>query len=221
MLTVDGQKMGKSLGNFITLKQAFAGDHPKLSRAYDPLAIRQLVLTGHYRNVVDFSDAALTAAQSGYEKIKDSVLAVRKQTEKSPQGQLAPQVANQLESLKTRFEAAMNDDLNTAVALSVMFELAKLANSVVETANAQTLKAIDGLFRKLGGDVLGIVKDRYDETCAADEKLIDYLVNMLIESRAAARKNKDFAAADNIRKKLDELGIVLEDKPGETVWRRK
>jgi cysteinyl-tRNA synthetase len=102
-----------------------------------------------------------------------------------------------------------------------MFELVKLANSAVETATAQTLQTIDGMFTKLGGDVLGIVKDRYEEAGAGDEKLIDYMVNMLIESRAAARKNKDFAAGDNIRKKLDELGIVLEDKPGQTTWRRK
>ena len=68
---------------------------------------------------------------------------------------------------------------------------------------------------------LGIVKDRYEEAGGGDEKLIDYLVNMLIESRAAARKNKDFATGDSIRKKLDELGIVLEDKPGQTTWRRK
>lgn len=225
MVTVDGQKMGKSLGNFITLKQVFTNSpvekHERLGRKYDPLAVRQLILSSHYRSPLDFSDAGLFAAQSGYDKIKDAVLAVRKQIEKAPQGQLDPQTAKQLEGLRGRFEEAMNDDLNTAVALSVMFELAKLANSIVETATSQTLQAIDDIFTKLGGGVLGIVKDRYEEAGAGDEKLIDYMVNMLIESRAAARKNKDFATGDNIRKKLDELGIVLEDKPGQTTWRRK
>lgn len=225
MVTVDGQKMGKSLGNFITLKQVFTNSpvekHQRLERKYDPLAVRQLILSSHYRSPLDFSDAGLFAAQSGYEKIKDAVLAVRKQIEKAPQGQLDPQIGKQLEDLRGRFETAMNDDLNTAVALSVMFELAKLANSVIETATAQTLQAIDDMFRKLGGDVLGIVKDRYEEAGAGDEKLLDYLVNMLIESRATARKNKDFAAGDSIRKKLDGIGIVLEDKQGQTTWRRK
>jgi cysteinyl-tRNA synthetase len=225
MVTVDGQKMGKSLGNFITLKQVFTNSpavkHERLGRKYDSLAVRQLILSSHYRSPLDFSDAGLFAAQSGYDKIKDAVLAVRKQIEKAPQGQIDPNISKQLDDLRSRFETAMNDDLNTAVALSVIFELAKLANSVIETANAQTLQAIDGMFTKLGGDVLGVVKDRYKDAGAGDEKLIDYMVNMLIESRATARKNKDFATGDNIRKKLDELGIVLEDKPGQTVWRRK
>ena len=90
MVTVDGQKMGKSLGNFITLKQVFSNSpvekHERLGRKYDPLAVRQLILNSHYRSPLDFSDAALFAAQSGYDKIKDAVLAVRKQIEKAPTG---------------------------------------------------------------------------------------------------------------------------------------
>ncbi len=87
MVTVDGQKMGKSLGNFITLKEAFAGTHEKLSRAYEPLAVRQLVLSSHYRSPLDFSDAALFAAHSGYQKISEAVRSLRKQIGAAPQGE--------------------------------------------------------------------------------------------------------------------------------------
>ena len=223
MVTVDGQKMGKSLGNFITLKQVFAGKHDRLSKAYDPLAARQLILNSHYRMTLDFSDAALSAAQSGYDKISDAVIALRRQMEKAADGQVDEQVVSQLAQLKTKFEEAMNDDLNTSIALSVIFELAKMAREMVEKqgVSKQTLGEIDSMMRRLGGDVLGIVKDEYSQVGSSDEKLIDYMVNMLIEQRATARKNKDFAAADGIRKKLDEFGIVLEDKPGSTSWRRK
>jgi cysteinyl-tRNA synthetase len=223
MVTVNGQKMGKSLNNFITLKQAFSGAHERLTRSYDPLAIRQLILNSHYRSPLDFSDAALFAAQSGYERITETVKAVRKQIGKAPAGDADKDVLEQLKQLTGKFQAAMNDDLNTAVALSVMFELVRLANALLEKSDTTsgTLAAVDTLFRQLGGDVLGIVRDKYEQAGAGDEKLIDYLVNMLIESRTAARKNKDFAAADAIRKKLDELGIILEDKPGQTAWRKK
>jgi len=223
MVTVDGQKMGKSLGNFITLKQVFAGDHPRLSRAYDPLAARQLILNSHYRMTLDFSDAALSAAQSGYDRISDAVIALRRQIEKAPQGIVDIQVAAQLGEMKSKFEEAMNDDLNTSVAVSVIFELAKLAREQSEKqgVSSQTLAQIDSMLRRLGGDVLGIVKDQYVQAGGADEKLIDYLVNVLIEMRADARNKKDFAAADAIRKRLEGFGIILEDKPGSTAWRRK
>ncbi|OHB55845.1 MAG: cysteine--tRNA ligase [Planctomycetes bacterium GWF2_50_10] len=223
MVTVDGQKMGKSLGNFITLKQVFAGNHPRLSRAYDPLAARQLILNSHYRMTLDFSDAALSAAQSGYDRISDAVIALRRQIEKAPQGTLDIQVAAQLAEIKNKFEQAMNDDLNTSVAVSVIFELAKLAReqSQKQGVSSQTLAQIDSMLTRLGGDVLGIVKDQYVQAGGADEKLIDYLVNVLIEMRADARNKKDFAAADAIRKRLDGFGIILEDKPGSTTWRRK
>lgn len=223
MVTVDGQKMGKSLNNFITLKQAFSGTHERLTRSYEPLAVRQLILNSHYRSPIDFSDAALFAAQSGYNKITESVKAVRKQQASAPKGQVDNEIAGQLKQLKERFEAAMNDDLNTAIALSVIFELVRLANSTLQKGNAavETLDAIDNLFSRLGGDVLGIVRDEYPQLSAADDELTDKLVHVLIDQRNQARKSKDFARADGLRGKLDELGIVLEDKPDGTTWRRK
>ncbi len=223
MVTVDGQKMGKSLNNFILLKQAFTGDHERLNQSYEPLAVRQLILNSHYRSPIDFSDAALFAAQSGYGKITETVIAVRNGISQAVEGELDKQVSEQLEQLKTRFEAAMNDDLNTSIALSVVFDLVRLANKLLQDGNAttQTLGAVDEQFRRLGGDVLGVVKDEYPEAAGADDELMDKLVNVLIDQRKQARKEKDFAKADDLRNNLDEMGIVLEDTPDKTTWRMK
>jgi cysteinyl-tRNA synthetase len=223
MVTVDGQKMGKSLGNFITLKQAFAGNHERLKQAYEPLAIRQLILNSHYRSPLDFSDAALFAANSGYQKIAEAVKSLRKRLKTAPDGSLDPAVAEQLEQARQKFESAMNDDLNTAVALSVMFDLVRLANAQGENVKTsrQTLGAIHDAFAKLGGDVLGVVPQEYAEASAGSDEVVDKLLRVFIEQRAEARKAKDFARADGIRKKLDEMGILLEDTPGGTQWRWK
>ena len=222
MVTVDGQKMGKSLNNFITLKQAFSGVHERLTRSYDPLAVRQLILNSHYRSPLDFSDAALFAAQSGYEKITETVRMVRKNMLAAPKGDIDKDLAAQLTQLREKFEAAMNDNLNTSIALSVLFELVRTTNKLLEEGTtAETLSVIDGLFGRLGGDCLGIVREEYVETGGADDKMVDGLVGILIEQRSQARKRKDFAAADAIRGKLNKLGIVLEDKPEGTGWRTK
>jgi cysteinyl-tRNA synthetase len=223
MVTVDGQKMGKSLNNFITLKQAFSGAHERLTKSYDPLAVRQLILNSHYRSPLDFSDAALFAAQSGYGKITETVKALRKRMETANTGSINEKIVEQLKQMREKFEAAMNDDLNTSVGLSVMFELVRLAQSLFEDSRTtkETLNLLDVLFDRLGGDVLGIVKEDYQQDATADEGLTDKLVNILIEQRKEARTNKDFAKADQLRNTLDDMGIVLEDKPDTTTWRMK
>ena len=224
MVTVNGQKMGKSLNNFINLKELFAGEHETLSRAYDPLAVRQLILQSHYRSPIDFSDAGLTAAQSGYDKITEGVVALRKAGANAAEGDAEANVEKELENMKDKFENAMNEDFNTSVGLSVIFELVKLSNKLVEGGKASkgSLQAVDGLFRRLGGDVLGIVKDEYAAAGEGDEELLDHLIGDMIYQRKEAKANKDYAAADAIRDKLASLGILLEDKPGgECTWRRK
>jgi len=219
MVTVDGQKMGKSLNNFITLKQAFSGAHERLTRAYDPLAVRQLILNSHYRSPLDFSDAALFAAQSGYQKITETVKAVRKRMPQAQQGEINPEVEEQLKQLREKFEAAMNDDLNTSVALSVIFDLVRLTCRLIEETNVtkQTLNTVDDLFNRLGGDVLGIVIESYDKIqVTAAEKLI----NNLIERRKQAREEKDFKTADAIRTIAVNSGVIVMDNPdGTTTWR--
>jgi cysteinyl-tRNA synthetase len=231
MVTVDGQKMGKSLGNFITLKQVFSDTdepkHDKLSRKYDALAVRQLILNSHYRSPIDFSDAALTAAQSGYDRITETVKVLRKKIDNAvflPIGtNTQEEVANDLKTITEKFEAAMNDDLNTSVALSVIFRLVDITRATLgnPTLDKDTLKTINEKFSRLGGDVLGIVKEDYGKE-ETDIGMISELVKTLIEQRAEARAKMDFVASDMIRMKLDSMGIILEDKPGGvTAWRIK
>ena len=224
MVTLNGQKMSKSIGNVITLDQFISGTHPSLSRAYSPLAVRQLILNGHYRSTIDFSDAAFSAAQSGYDRITGTVQALRSKINSAPAGDADKSVLKELDIVKVKFEEAMNDDFNTAVAVSMLFEMAKLTQRLLENpkTTAGTLKAADNQFLALGGDVLGIVPDEYPQRIATDNELLDFLIGQMIQKRAEARKNKNFAESDAIRKQLEDHGIVLEDQPGGvTTWRRK
>jgi len=215
--------MGKSLNNFITLKQAFSGVHERLTRSYEPLAVRQLILNSHYRSPLDFSDAALFAAQSGYDKITKTVKALRKAIESAADGEADKEIEQQLAELKEKFEAAMNDDLNTSIALSVIFELVRITNPLLEKVDATktTLDAIDDLFTKLGGDVLGVVKEEYPQAGGGSEEVTDNLIKILIEQRNNARTNKDFELADTIRVELERIGIELKDTSDGTEWRIK
>jgi len=220
MVTVDSQKMGKSLDNFITLKQAFAGAHERLTRSYGPLAVRQLILNSHYRSPLDFSDAALFAAQSGNQKITETVKAVRKRMDTVGRGQADKKMARQLKQLREKFEKAMNDDLNTSVALSVLFELVRLAQKLLGDSGTTvgTLNLIDVLFDRLGGEVLGIVKAEYPEVGGVDEKRFNKLVDAAVRIRDKARKKGDFEISDAMRAELDASGIELRDGPEGTEW---
>ena len=226
MVTVDGVKMGKSLNNFITLKEAFAGRHERLSKAYEPLAVRQLILNSHYRSPLDFSDAALNAALSGYNRITTTVVAVRKREGSAPEGPLNEQTNRELDKFRETFETAMNDDLNTSVALSVMFDLVRLANRLIERdeTTQRTLNAVDSMFRKLGGGVLGIVRETYaaDKISAAEQNRLAKLVDSFMQERKEARERKDFSVADMIRKNFSKSDIVLTDEAdGTSSWRTK
>ena len=226
MVTVDGQKMGKSLNNFITLKQAFAGEHEKLSRGYDPLAIRQLILNSHYRSPLDFSDAALHAAQSGYEKISAAAIAVHGRKANAPKGESDKKVMQELDQLKKRFEYALDDDLNTAVALSVIFDLVRLVNTLFSKRNVrkETLNAVDQLLRTLGGDVLGIVKESYgtSQITVAEHNRLAKVVNSFLEERKRAKGQKDFKTADRIRDILIQSDVTVSDEAdGSTRWEVK
>ncbi len=224
MVTVDGQKMGKSLNNFITLKQIFKEGHPRLSRTYPPMAVRLLILQSHYRSPIDFSDAALSAALSGYEKITDAVSTVRKHSAKAPAGPADADLLEQIRRLEKKFFEAMDDDLNTSIALSVLFELIRSVNGLADRAevSAASWQALQDAFVRLGEQILGL---RFEESVSgggADEELLDFLIGELIAQRAQARARKDFAESDRIRGQLARFGIILEDKPGGiTTWRRQ
>ncbi len=214
MVTVDGVKMGKSLGNFITLKDAF--------RKYHPLAIRYFVLTSHYRSPLDFSEDAIEAAAKGLERIHNAVRAVREALA-SPAGAASggKELLAEIEGFRARFDEAMNEDFNTPQAIAVLSDLVRRSNTLLsqETPPRAVLEKLSDTFNRLGGDVLGIVTD----TLVGEEGgggLEADLVNVLIETRESLRKAKNFEAADRIRARLCEIGVELMDTPEGTTWKR-
>ena len=214
MVTVDGQKMGKSLGNFITLKHLFSGDHERISRAYEPQAVRMFVLTSHYRSPLDFSDSALQAARSGYEKLSAAVIAVRESLAGAPEGEPTPEIRRAVEQVRTKFTDAMNDDFNTAAGLAQVFEL---TGKVALATTRGDFQLMDETFRDLGGRGLGLVQEEYPTRSGGREA---ELIDLLIDLRRRARQTKDFTTSDAIRDRLKAIGFQLEDTPEATTWRR-
>ncbi|NIP23436.1 MAG: cysteine--tRNA ligase [Phycisphaerae bacterium] len=220
MVTVNGMKMGKSLGNAINLKEAFQGTHPLLSKPYNPLTIRFFILSSHYRSPLDFSDEALQAAEKGLARLHATVKLVRDQLRQASPGDVPEAVTELINRHKQAFEEAMNDDFNTAQAIATLFEFTKEVNTLLNTKRAfsqDTLAAINNLYQILGEDVLGLIPHTF--TTEAGDDLINGLLNVLIQIRQEARSKKDWATADAIRDKLAELDIILEDRPDGTIWK--
>ncbi|MCB0165210.1 MAG: cysteine--tRNA ligase [Anaerolineae bacterium] len=224
MVTIDGTKMGKSQGNSLTVQQALTGEHDRLSQPYSPMTVRYFILSSHYRQTTDFTDEALSAAARGYERLLGTVGLVRQMLAKqdSHDSTIDAQFSETLADLKTRFEAAMNSDFNTPQALAALFDFNRAVNTLVNSQQAVssgTLEAIDDTYRRLGGDVLGIIPAEISTQGAGSAGLEDELVQILITLRAAARKNKDYATSDAIRDQLAAVGVILEDRPDGTVWK--
>jgi cysteinyl-tRNA synthetase len=224
MVTVDGVKMGKSMGNSLTIQNVITGDHPRLSQAYTPLAIRFFILSSHYRQTTDFTDEALKSASRGYERLLGTVALVRQQLAKAEIiGDVDPEFARTIEQQKVRFVEAMNNDFNTPQALAALFDFNRAVNTLIngdQPVSAATLKAIDETYRTLGGDILGLIPADVSAVEGTSAKgLDDELIRLLIDLRAAARKNKDYATSDAIRNRLTEVGVTLEDRADGTVWK--
>ncbi len=212
MVTVNGVKMGKSLGNFTTVQDAL--------KKHSPMTVRFFILSGHYRSNTDFSDAALEAAGKGYERLIGAVGLVRQKLSAAPAGEADPAFQSVLAEHRARFLAAMDDDLNTPQALAALFDLNKQVNTLLNSGQPQshgTLEAIDNLYRVLGGQILGLIPDQLPQQAGVG--LDDALMHILIDLRAQARQNRDWATADTIRRRLTEIGVTLEDRPEGTVWR--
>jgi cysteinyl-tRNA synthetase len=232
MVTVDGVKMGKSLGNFTTVKDA-------LSR-HAPMTLRLFILTSHYRSTTDFTEAALESAARGYERLIGAVKLTRDKLAGAPpdstgtmqpEGQVDPlaKTGDYRETFeavihqhKERFLAAMDDDFNTPQALAALFDFSREVNSLLnrdQPVSGATLKAIDGLYRDLGGRVLGIIPDALAAREAAGAGIESALMELLIKLRGQARARKDWVTADAIRDELTRIGVALEDRPDGTTWR--
>ncbi len=217
MVTVNGVKMGKSLGNFTTIKDA-------LSR-HSAMTIRFFILNGHYRATTDFSEEALGAASRGYERLTGAAALVRqKMAEAEAGGTPEPAIQSALDKCSTEFEAALADDFNTPQALAALFDLSREVNALLNSGNPvnrATLEAIDERYRTLGGAILGFtdLSGEAGQAAAGGAEIQSNLVQLLISLRAEMRTRKDWATADSIRNRMADIGVQLEDRPEGTTWR--
>ena len=207
-LNIDNKKMSKSLGNFFTVRE--------IKDKYDLQVLRFFMLSAHYRSPLNFSAELMEASKNGLERIVNAVDNLKYLQENAAVAELTGQETKDLEQVKefgTRFDEAMDDDLNTADAISVIFELVKYANtSVSEDNSAAFIRAVRDKILELG-DILGLKLEKKEE-------ILDEDIEKLIEERQAARKAKDFAKADEIRNKLQDMGIVLLDTREGVKWKR-
>lgn len=206
-MNIDNEKMSKSLGNFILTKDLIA--------KYDPMVLRFFMLTVHYRNPINFTDALLESAKNSLERIRTPYfnLEHRKKTSTN-EGLNAEKWLKTIETIRQKFEQEMDDDFNTANAITVLFELAKDANLYLE--ENQTEKLVIEAFQTAIKDLLGILGIQLEE-----EALLDQEIDQLILDREQARKEKDFSKADEIRDLLKSKDIILEDTVQGVRWRRK
>jgi cysteinyl-tRNA synthetase len=213
MVTVGGQKMGKSLGNFITLKDAFA--------KWDPMVLRLFILQSHYRSPLDFSDEALAAATEGYRRLAESARAINDATYSPSEGMASSEVSVLIAHAERAFTDAMDDDFGTAAALAVMFDFVREVNGLLASGSLsrQSALLLRTAYQTLCSDILGISLS--GRRTGAEDVLRNITLQMLIEIRNQARTEKKYAVADHIRKTLYDVGIILEDTPGGTVWKRK
>lgn len=213
MITINGQKMGKSLGNFITLDEFFTGSHKMLTQAYSPMTIRFFILQAHYRSTVDFSNEALQAAEKGYQRLM--------QTYKTLQ-HLSPSKNSSIDisGFRRQCNDAMNDDFNTPIVISYFFDMARSINQVNDHKATLTQKDIDELkevFHTFIFDILGL----RDESSNDNTAVMEGLMKMILDVRATAKANKDWTTSDKIRDSLNELGIAVKDGKDGATWEMK
>ena len=231
MITINGQKMGKSLGNFITLPQLFSGNHPKLEKAYSPMTIRFFILQAHYRGTLDFSNEALQAAEKGLARVmqasRDLYAMAGRKAPVYVYGEESFAVAPDdcpatSPAVREVFEGiydALCDDMNTPMALASISEAVKIINS----AKAGQIKLSDGdlqtLCQLFDDVVFGVLGLKDEETGSEGaRKVIDGLMDMVLEQRAAAKAAKDWTTSDHIRDALKALGIQVKDTKDGVEW---
>ena len=225
MITINGQKMGKSLGNFITLPEFFEGTHKSLEKAYSPMTIRFFILQAHYRSTVDFSNEALLAAEKGLERLLDAYSTLKKLTPSESDGK-TPQVEKQkVDEIRQKCYDAMNDDFATPNVISNLFDASKIVNSVADkkaTMTEEVQNAFVELFDTFAFDLLGLkpsAGSSAGEDNSAREEAFGKVVDMLLEQRKKAKDNKDWATSDQIRDNLTALGFEVKDMPGGFSWK--
>lgn len=210
MITINGQKMGKSLGNFITLHQFFSGNHPELEMAYTPMTIRFFMLQAHYRSTLDFSNEALQAAAKGYKRLMEASKTL--QTLKS--GSTSTFDTN---AIRQKCFDAMNDDFNSPMVIAHLFEAVKAINTIhdgkAEITEADLIH-LKETFRIFISNILGLL----DENTGGNAHIVNGLMDTILELRHDAKTRKDWTASDLIRDKLKELGIQVKDTRDGATW---
>lgn len=202
-LKINNEKMSKSLGNFFTVRE--------IAEKYPLQVIRFFMLSAHYRSPLNFSADLVEASKNGLERILTAV--DRLKSISGTEGEVDRAVADEMDAFVKKYEAAMDDDLNTADAISVIFELVKYANvNVTEESTKATVELVLNTVTKLC-DILGIITEKKKE-------ILDSDIEALIEERQSARKAKNFARADEIRDQLSDMGIILEDTREGVKWKR-
>ena len=213
MITINGQKMGKSLGNFITLNEFFTGQNPNLKQAYSPMTIRFFILMAHYRGTVDFSNDALQAAEKAMSRLMEAYNAIERI-------QPAAQSTVSVKEFKGKCYEAMDDDLNTPIVISHLFDAAKIINQAVD-GNAKLTSAdiekLKSLFDTFLFNILGIKAE--EGGGSGREEAFGKVVDMLLEQRAIAKANKDWATSDKIRNELTALGFEIKDTKDGATWK--
>ena len=211
MVTYEGQKMGKSLGNAITLTEFFTGNHPLLAKAYTPVTIRFFILQAHYRSTVDFSNEALQASEKGLERLFEACSRLQK---------LSPSNVSTVDTkgLREKCEEAMCDDMNTPVVISHLFDACKAINTVHDgkgTITADELEELSSVFRLFIEDILGL-----RDTAASNETNEAYrkAIDLLLSIRQQAKQNKDWTTSDRIRNEMAALGFVVKDTKDGFEW---
>ncbi|GAB1450725.1 hypothetical protein MASR2M47_07810 [Draconibacterium sp.] len=212
MIKINGQKMARSLGNFITLEELFTGNHSMLQKAFSPMTIRFFILQAHYRSELDFSNEALQASEKGLERLMNAVKTLNEigASEKSTV-EIAP--------IKEKCFAALNDDLNSPIAIAHLFDGVKIINSIkagTETISGGDLKELKSFYQSVVFDILGLKEE--DDT--GESEVLSGAVELLINLRQQAKTNKDWATADKIRNDLNAIGIELKDGKSGVEWKK-
>ncbi len=210
MLTVNGVRMSKSAGNGFLPHELFSGNHPLLEQGYSPMTVRFFMMQAHYRSPLDFSNEALKASEKGLKRLLGSIALVDKL---SPSDKSTVNVKELIE----KCYQAMNDDFNSPVVISCLFEGARITNSAFvgkEHLSYNDIKDLKLLFQDFAFDILGLKQEALSE----NNQVLDGVITILIEMRNQAKTNKDFATSDRIREELKKINIILKDTKEGTIW---
>lgn len=218
MITINGQKMGKSLGNFITLEQFFTGSHDSLEQAYSPMTIRFFILSAHYRSTVDFSNDALKASEKGLERLMNGL----SDLDRVPVSDTCDEATDQfVKQLRQRCYDAMNDDFQTQLVISYLFEACHVVNTLLDHKAhicADCLKELSETMRLFAFNLLGLEPEKGDNN-EAREEAYGKVVDMVLSLRAKAKADKDWTTSDKIRDALADAGFEVKDTKDGVTWR--